>query len=233
MTRVLVVGPHPPLPSREARLCARLGVEHTRAGADVLTVDRLPSAADRAVPLRGVAGAAAVAWLARGADHLDLVLAPALLQRPGARSPEHKAVAAAWGAALRVPRSARVHVLDPVDLRQLGLHFAVAGQPGIEVVEHAAAGEPLGLASSPAGPAPGEPALADLTWDCLGAAMAASASADRLAGLSLRVPSPVPPSADPDPEGAGGGRRSPARAVRSGLRRVVRAVAAGRRPPHR
>jgi len=109
-----------------ARLCARLGSEHARAGARVLSVDRLPSAAEHTVALRGLAGAVAVAWLARGADRLELVLVPGLVQRAGARSPEHRAIAAAWAVALRVPRSIRIHVLDPLDILQVGLHAGAA-----------------------------------------------------------------------------------------------------------
>ena len=191
---VLVVGPHPPQPSAAARLCARLGAQHVRAGAEVLTVDRLPSAAHRAVTLRGVAGAAAVAWLARGADRLELVLEPALLQRPGALSPEHRAVAAAWAVALRVPATVRVHVLDPVDLRQLGLHFGAADLPGVEVVQHVPEVDrstPPAAGGSPTG---GSAAVAEPTsWERFAAAVAERAAADRLAGLRLRLPAPLPP----------------------------------------
>jgi len=199
---VVVVGAHPPLASPQAQLCARIAAEHTRAGADVLTVDRLPSAADRAVTLRGVRGAAAVAWLARGADRLELVLEPALLQRPGARSPEHRVVAAAWGAALGVAASARVHVLDPIDLRQLGLHVEAGAHPGLEVVEHVAevaASTPV----APAGGAAGAVVPNDATWASFAVAVAASASADRQAGLRLRLPTPTPTP----PHGPSGRRR--------------------------
>jgi len=237
---VVVVGSHPPQPTPSARLCARLGVEHARAGAHVVTVDRLPSAAERTVPLRGLAGAAAVAWLARRADHLELVIEPALLQRAGARSPEHRAVAAAWCAALRVPGSARVHVLDPIDVRQLGLHFDATAHPGLEVVEHIAEVS----RSTPAGPAGsgarGVAAPPEPTWESFAAAVALSASADRLAGIHLRLPTPTPPPAGRDqaePAGAPSGRggRAAAGAV-LGVKRLAlaaRAALAGRRRPLR
>ena len=183
---VVVVGPHPPEPSPASRLTARLAAEHIGAGAHVLTVDGRPSAADRALPLRGVPGAVAVAWVARGAARLELVLTPGMVQRPGARSPEHRAVAAAWAAALRRPGSVRVHVLDPVD----GLQLGVDGAAGIEVVEHVADVE----RSVP--PAPGTILDGpDPTWASLGAEVARLAAADRRAGLSLRLPpTPPPPS---------------------------------------
>ena len=238
---VLVVGPHPPHASAAARLCARLGADHVRAGAEVLTVDRLPSAAGRAVTLRGVAGAAAVAWLARGAGRLELVLEPALLQRPGALSPEHRAVAAAWAVALRVPATVRVHVLDPVDLRQLGLHFDAADLPGVEVVHHvpevdrstppASGGSLTGVSAPVAEPT---------SWESFGAAVAERAAADRLAGLRLRLPNPLPPPPDGDEDEVDrlpddGPRRGAAiERVAAGVKRLGRAARVassnGRRP---
>lgn len=187
--RVVVIGPHLPSPSPAARLCARLGTEHAHAGASVLTVDSVASAAERRVVLRGLLGAAAVAWLGCQADLVELVLVPGLVQRAGARSPEHRAIAAAWRTALRTSRSARVHVLEAIDLRQLGLHPGAGGPAGIEVVEH-----PAVLAPSPvlpqdqaAGPGP------DDGWAVWAAAVARNAAADREAGLSLRLPIPPPP----------------------------------------
>lgn len=198
----MVVGPHPPSPSAAARLCARLGAEHVQAGAEVLTVDRLPSAADRAVRLGGVAGAVAVAWLVRGADRLELVLVPGLVQRLGARSPEHRLVASAWGAALRVPRTARVHVLDPADRHQLGFRLDAAAIPGLEVVEHVADVDPGSPARSAAAVErmDSEAGAIDpeATWASFGAAVARRASADRLAGLCLRLPPPTPPLRTPN-----------------------------------
>lgn len=187
--RVVVFGPHLPSPSPAARLCARLGTEHAHAGASVLTVDSVPSAAERRVILRGLPGAAAVAWLSRHADLVELVLVPGLVQRPGARSPEHRAIAAAWRAALGTSGSARVHVLEAVDLRQLGLQTGVGGAAGIEVVEHPAAIDPSPVlpGDQVAGPGP------DDGWAVWAAAVARNAAADRQAGLSLRLPIPPPP----------------------------------------
>jgi len=169
-----------------ARLCARIGTEHARAGAEVLSVDCLPSAAERTVALRGLAGAASVAWLTLGADRLELILVPGLVQRTGARSPEHRVIAAAWGVALGVPRSTRIHVLDRRDLGQFGLHPGAAAPPGVEIVEHVAAFDP--------GPVVGEdgPAGAD-PWAAWADAVARRAALDRRAGLSLRLPPPPPP----------------------------------------
>ena len=185
--RVVVVGPHPPCPTAAARLCARLGGEHARAGARVLGVDRLPSAAGRAVPLRGLAGAASVAWLAWGADRLELVLVPGLVQRAGARSPEHRLIAAAWGLALGVPRSTRVHVLDPVDALQVGLRPGAAAPPGVEIVKHVALFDRDPVAADADAPAGGDP------WAIWADAVARRAALDRRAGLSLRLPTPPPP----------------------------------------
>lgn len=187
--RVVVVGPHLPAPSPAARLCARIGAEHAHAGASVLTVDSVPSAAERRVLLRGLPGAAAVAWLSRDADLVELVLVPGMVQRAGARSPEHRAIAAAWRASLRTSHSARVHVLEAIDLRQLGLHPGLGGPAGIEVVEHPAVLDPSPVLprDQAAGPGPDE------GWAVWAAAVARNAAADRQAGLSLRLPIPPPP----------------------------------------
>ncbi len=185
--RVVVVGPHPPCPSVAARLCARLGAEHARAGARVLGVDRLPSAAGRTVPLRGLAGAAAVAWLALGADRLELVLVPGLVQRAGARSPEHRLIAAAWGVALGIPRSTRIHVLDPVDALQVGLRPGATAPPGLEIIQHVPRIDPGPVVIGADGPAGGDP------WAAWADAVTRRAALDRRAGLSLRLPTPPPP----------------------------------------
>jgi len=153
----------------------------------VVGVDRLPSAAERTVTLRGLTGAAAVAWLARGADRLELVLVPGLLQRTGARSPEHRVVAAAWGLALGVPRSTRVHVLDPVDICQVGVRPGDAAPPGFEIVEHVADIDPSPVTVDTETPAGGDP------WAPWADAVSRRAAADRRAGLSLRLPAPPPP----------------------------------------
>jgi len=153
----------------------------------VLGVDCLPSAAERTLPLRGVAGAAAVAWLARGADRLEVILVPGLVQRTGARSPEHRVIAAAWGVALGVPRSTRVHVLDPVDLLQVGLSPGAAAPPGVEIVEHVARIDRDPVAVDADALAGGDP------WAAWADAVARRAALDRRAGLSLRLPPPPLP----------------------------------------
>jgi len=153
----------------------------------VLSVDRIPSAAERIVPLRGLAGAAAVAWLARGADRLELILMPGLVQRTGARSPEHRVIAAAWGIALGVPRSTQVHVLNPVDLLQVGLSPGAAAPPGVEIVEHVAHIDPGPVVVGEDGPTGAN------SWAAWADAVARRAALDRRAGLSLRLPPPPPP----------------------------------------
>jgi len=170
-----------------ARLCARLGADHVRAGARVLSVDRIPSAAEHTVALRGLAGAAAVAWLARGADRLELVLVPGLVQRTGARSPEHRLIAAVWRAAFRVPRSTRIHVLDPVDVLQVGLHPEAAAPPGLEIVQHVPHIDLDPVLVGTDGPAGADP------WAAWADAVARRAALDRQAGLSLHLPTPPPP----------------------------------------
>jgi len=80
-----------------------------------------------------------------------------------------------------------------VDLRQLELDLDGPAPAGLEIVAHVAVVDPTSPAP-PAGDRPGGEAKdPGTTWEAFGAHVAVRASADRLAGLSLRLPLPTPP----------------------------------------